>query len=159
MNESFNTYPWSTITFTTPDPRGGAITADGELTLRVDVDGPTSQLLGYENNAVVAGQRTLIIGGEATDPNGGSGVAKVEVSITGNGYNGEWLEATGADSWVFALNVTNGSYTRFARVPPMRSATKKRILSETITLQVDDTPLNIDTQSAGNRPGQTDPHC
>ena len=156
VNKSVDTYPWSTLAFPTPDPRGGAITADGELTLSVNVEKPTSQLLGYENNAVVAGQRTLIIGGEATDPNGGSGVAKVEVSITGNGYNGEWLAATGADSWAFALNVTNGNYSIRTRAPTRSAMTRFLARPSRCRSRY---AAEYHAQSAGNRPGQTGPHC
>ena len=154
VNKSVNSYPWLTLTFPTPDPRGGAITADGELTLRVDVDKPTSQLLGYEDGAVVAGQRTLIIGGEATDPNDGSGVAKVEVNITGDGYNsGEWLEATGADSWAFALNVTNGNYTIRTRATDA-VGNQEEGTYPAITLQVDNTPLDITLNPQATDPVQ-----
>jgi len=86
------------------DPRGGALTTASTLNVTIDADRPSSSIAGLTNNERIKGNQTLIIGGAANDST--SGVAKVEVRIN----DGPWQTATGAESWSFALPVTDGSY-------------------------------------------------
>jgi hypothetical protein len=100
---------WAKLRLTQQDTRGGKITASGALKLTVDSDAPTSILTAVANGAYVQGSSgtptTLIIGGTASDPT--SGVALVEVSAN----NGAWRAATGAATWTYPLQVTEGAYS------------------------------------------------
>ncbi len=151
-------FPFARLRLNQSDIRGGRIAASNSLNLTVDVDKPTSALEGYNNGDFVNGGRTLIIGGSATDPGAdlglASGIAKVEVSTDGGAT---WNVAEGAESWIFALPVTNGNYTILTRATdavgnieasrPGHHAASRRYAA------------GHHAQSSGNRPGPTDPHC
>jgi len=104
-----NGVQWAKLIVRQPDLRGGAITASNSLNLTVDGDQPTASLTSLPNAATVQGgssaaPRILVIGGTATDPT--SSVGQVEVSVN----NGAWQVADGAESWTFALPLTDGQY-------------------------------------------------
>jgi hypothetical protein len=89
-------------------PRGGIIAASAGLTLTVDGDAPTSAIRSLEDGQYIQGstseERTLIIGGEASDA--GVGVAQVHIQV--NGHPPEAAE--GLETWSYALHVQEGAY-------------------------------------------------
>lgn len=96
------TYPWTRHVFNEIDPRGGRLSASGQLRLTVDADAPTSTVAVPED-LIRGGVSTLMIGGTASDPT--SDVALVEVRVDGRG----WAPASGTEAWSFALPLAEGS--------------------------------------------------
>lgn len=95
---------WAKVNATTPDTRGGKITASGGLALKVDTDLPIATVGALSNGQPLLGDTVHTIGGNASDDT--SGVARVEVSING----GPWEAASGSASWAYNLSVTEGNY-------------------------------------------------
>lgn len=100
---------WTRLNTQAVDTRGGKITASGGLTVTIDADPPTSTITSLVNNQFIRGSTSApvihIIGGNAGDRL--SGVANVQVSING----GAGQVTDGANSWLYALPVTEGQYT------------------------------------------------
>ncbi|MBX3010129.1 MAG: hypothetical protein KF832_01435 [Caldilineaceae bacterium] len=86
---------WAKVQASQPDVRGGRINVSNGLTLTIDNDLPTAQVVALPDNEVVGpGQ---IIGGTAADAT--AGIALVEVSLN----NGDWQPAQGTNAWAFSL--------------------------------------------------------
>ncbi|HMN28078.1 MAG TPA: Ig-like domain-containing protein, partial [Caldilineaceae bacterium] len=98
-------YRWTRINATSPDTRGGKVTASGSLVLTVDRDLPTATIVGLTNDQYIPGNTVRTIGGNANDPT--SSVARVEVSVNA----GPWQAASGAESWAYNLNLAEGGYS------------------------------------------------
>ncbi|MCE7989828.1 MAG: hypothetical protein DYG89_52445, partial [Caldilinea sp. CFX5] len=104
-----NGVQWAKLVVRQPDLRGGAIIVNNSVNLTVDNDQPTASVTSVSNNQTVQGgsstaPRIQLIGGTASDPT--STIAQVEVSVN----NGPWQVANGAESWTFALSLTDGVY-------------------------------------------------
>ncbi len=95
-------HAWAKLNISQPDPRGGKLTASGELSLIVDSDLPVANVSGLVDGQSILGNSTQIIGGNATDAT--SGVRQVEIKVG----NGPWTPVDGADSWAYELTVTDG---------------------------------------------------
>jgi hypothetical protein len=95
---------WYKINTTTPDNRGGKVTASGGLALTVDTDPPTASISGLTDGQYLLDNTVHTIGGEASDPT--SGVARVEISIN----DGPWETVSGSNAWAYNLNVAAISY-------------------------------------------------
>ncbi|MFZ9018180.1 MAG: hypothetical protein ACO23O_14430, partial [Ilumatobacteraceae bacterium] len=97
----------SRITYEEVDVRGGRISAEAVLKVKVDGTAPSSAVASMPLVAGASGAPvTTIIGGTATD-GAGSGIGRVEVSVNG----GEWVAADGLEAWVAPLVVIDGEYS------------------------------------------------
>ena len=96
-------YPWARLTFDEIDPRGGRLDASDQLRLTVDADLPSSTIVA-PTTVVRGGAQTLVLGGSASDPT--SDITLVEVRVDG----GDWVPATGTESWSFPLGIVDGAY-------------------------------------------------
>ena len=97
-------YDWAKLNVYQPDNRGGKITASNSLTVTVDAEGPSSSISSVTSGQFIKGNQTIVIGGEASDPT--SGVDRVEFTTD----NSTFVPATGANTWAYALTVTEGDY-------------------------------------------------
>lgn len=90
---------------------GGMLTVSNTLTVTVDGDPPVSTLKGLVDRQYVLGSkstpRTLVIGGDASDPT--SGIARVFVTVNQTSGGTPKL-ATGTSTWAYPLQVTEGAY-------------------------------------------------
>ena len=103
----------SRLNVSSPDTRGGFITAQGGLTVTVDADAPTAQITKpAADNTYYKGSQgaptVITIGGTASDPT--SFISKIEVD-SGSG----WALASGLEEWLAQVSVTEGVYTLNAR--------------------------------------------
>ncbi|MFN8446941.1 MAG: LamG-like jellyroll fold domain-containing protein [Caldilineaceae bacterium] len=96
---------WGKLSATTPEIRGGKISASGGSSITIDADKPKSSVTSVSNFQYLLGNTVHTIGGTASDPT--SSVTKVEVSING----GAWQLASGLNSWAFNLPIAEGPYT------------------------------------------------
>jgi len=100
---------WTPVNFTQQDTRGGRLTASNSLNLIIDSSAPVATVTSVTNGETVG--LDMVIGGEATDPGNGAGIATVEVSIS----NGAWQPATGTNTWSFSLAGLSGTVSIRAR--------------------------------------------
>jgi VCBS repeat-containing protein len=133
---SSGSYVWTKLNVSVPDVRGGKITTNPAL-LPVIIDGdlPTSGISAPISGSYVPGNSIQTIGGTASDAT--SGVGKVEVSVNG----GAFQAATGAETWIYQLNVTEGNYTIQSRATDV--AGNVQTSANPITLVADATPPNV----------------
>ncbi|MCB0072377.1 MAG: hypothetical protein KDE20_12995, partial [Caldilineaceae bacterium] len=139
-----NVYQWLKLNASTPDVRGGKLTAGAQLAVTIDGDRPTSTIAGLGNGQYIAGNTIHTIGGNATDAT--SGAAGVDVSVNG----GAFAPANGAASWAYNLAVTEGRYTIQSRATDV--AGNVETPGAAIAVIADATPPNVALTTPGAAP-------
>ncbi|MCB0159886.1 MAG: hypothetical protein KDD83_17265, partial [Caldilineaceae bacterium] len=139
-----NVYQWLKLNVSTPDVRGGKLTAGAQLAVTIDGDRPTSTIAGLHNGQYIAGNTVHTIGGTANDAT--SGVAGVDVNINGAGF----VPANGAAAWAYNLAVTEGRTTIQSRATDV--AGNVETPGAGIAVIADATPPNVALTTPGAAP-------
>jgi hypothetical protein len=142
-------FPWSRLSLTEQDQRGGRISASQGLPLLIDSNPPTASMTAPANNSFIPANATTIIGGNAIDPIGvagitPSGVGQVEVQVNG----GTWQVAEGSTTWSFALTAGTGNVT--LRVRATDAVGNVGPESAPITLRTDGTAPQVTLNAPAN---------